>query len=45
MISGLAWEPFRHGEDQQVSSAVHKPGGSEKAALVFDYDPDRSVIL
>lgn len=30
---------FWAGEDDQVGRLVHKPGGSEHARWVFDYDP------
>jgi hypothetical protein len=33
---------FWHGEDDQVGQLVHKPGGSEHARWVFDYDPRRA---
>jgi hypothetical protein len=31
---------FWNGEPEQVGRLVHKPGGSEHARWVFDYDPD-----
>jgi len=31
---------FWEGEDDQVGLLVHRPGGSEHAQWVFDYDPD-----
>jgi hypothetical protein len=31
---------FWEGEDEQVARLVHKPGGSEHARWVFDYDPE-----
>jgi hypothetical protein len=32
---------FWHGEDEQHGYLVHKPGGSEHATWVFDYDKNR----
>lgn len=32
---------FWEGEDNKVGFLVHKPGGSEHARWVFDYDEDR----
>lgn len=32
---------FWNGEDEQVGVLVHKPGGSEHARWVFDYDKTR----
>jgi hypothetical protein len=32
---------FWQGEDDQVGVLVHKPGGSEHARWVFDYDKTR----
>jgi hypothetical protein len=32
---------FWEGEDEQVGRLVHKPGGSEHARWVFDYDSKR----
>jgi hypothetical protein len=31
---------FLNGEEEQVGRLVHKPGGSEHARWVFDYDPE-----
>jgi hypothetical protein len=33
---------FWDGEEEQVGSLMHKPGGSEHARWVFDYDPETS---
>jgi hypothetical protein len=33
---------FWRGEGDQVGALVHKPGGSEHARWVFDYDPGRA---
>ena len=33
---------FWDGEEEQVGRLVHKPGGSEHARWVFDYDPEAS---
>ena len=33
---------FWDGEEEQAGRLVHKPGGSEHARWVFDYDPDAS---
>ena len=33
---------FWDGEEEQVGRVVHKPGGSEHARWVFDYDPKTS---
>ncbi len=33
---------FWEGEDDRAGHLVHKPGGSEHARWVFDYDPNRA---
>ena len=33
---------FWDGEEEQVGRLVHKPGGSEHARWVFDYEPEAS---
>ena len=33
---------FWDGEENQIGRLVHKPGGSEHARWVFDYDPERT---
>ena len=33
---------FWRGEDDQVGHLVHKPGGSEHARWIFDYDEERA---
>ena len=33
---------FWHGEDDLVGRLVHKPGGSEHARWIFDYDENRA---
>ena len=33
---------FWQGEDDQIGTLVHKPGGSEHARWVFDYDKTRT---
>jgi len=33
---------FWTGEDDKIGRLVHKPGGSEHARWVFDYDPTRA---
>lgn len=50
-IDARLWKQHRHdcrvrrfweGEEDQVGRVVHKPGGSEHARWVFDYDESRS---
>ena len=33
---------FWRGEEEQLGALVHKPGGSEHARWVFDYDKNRA---
>jgi len=34
---------FWEGQDDEVGQLVHRPGGSEHARWVFDYDPNRAA--